>query len=312
MQNKKVQFPAAAIFYVLLALDLVIDLTSLMASPFFSTARLITYAIELTAYLFIAIVLFAKRRNILTVIAAAIPIVLSVVSFNPITLVINALLLAIVACCVFSKKETAPGFAKYMWFVPGLLAYVYYLYIPVYSFMMNIKLGNTAADIINNPALMSSFYFSFFYAFLQAIALLLFAAWVVFPYTKSTVSSDENNNAAPARDGYINIGLHAVLLLVTCGVWQLVWIYKTTKTLNGTVGMKDRSPIAAVLLSIFIPFYYWCWIYQSAKRIDRKTATGNTAGICLLLAILVGIVSPIVIQTNINSIAAAPAAVQEA
>ena len=72
-----------------------------------------------------------------------------------------------------------------------------------------------------------------------------------------------------------------------------------------------RNPTTKLLLFIFIPFYGWYWTYKSAQRIDKLSAAqgipSDISTLCLILAIFVGIVPPILMQDKINALATAPA-----
>ncbi len=115
--------------------------------------------------------------------------------------------------------------------------------------------------------------------------------------------------SAPMTDNemYIDLALHVILLLATCGIWQLIWIYRTTKALNKCQGEEYRDPAYKLLLCMFIPFYYIYWTYKSAQRVDKMYAqcgtTSDIATLCLILSIFIGIVPPILIQMKINGLA---------
>jgi len=109
-------------------------------------------------------------------------------------------------------------------------------------------------------------------------------------------------------DKNMEIGLfaHVCLLLFTGGIWNLIWIYRTTKYLNCVEGEDLRNPATKLLLCMFIPFYQVYWVYKSAKRIDKlaKTAeiTSDLAVICIILEIFVPIIPPILMQDKIIKI----------
>ena len=94
--------------------------------------------------------------------------------------------------------------------------------------------------------------------------------------------------------------------LFTCGIYNLVWIYRTTKYLNCVEGEQPRSAANKLLLCMFVPFYSIYWTYQSAQRIDKlakqKGRASDISTLCLVLAILVPIVPPILMQAKINEI----------
>lgn len=109
--------------------------------------------------------------------------------------------------------------------------------------------------------------------------------------------------------GFVRMYEHVIYLLFTCGVWELIWLYRTTKTLNGYRGEydKERDPLACLLLSMFIPFYYLYWLYKTCKIIERKSAeqgdSCSLAVLCVVLTFIVGIVPPILVQLRLNDIA---------
>ncbi len=109
------------------------------------------------------------------------------------------------------------------------------------------------------------------------------------------------------ESAFIGMAMHVVLLFVTCGIWYLIWIYRTTEALNCVPGEAVRNPATKLLLCMFIPFYSIYWVYQSAQRIDKLFAAnglpGDSAMLCLILAIVLGVVAPIIMQDKINRIA---------
>ena len=115
-----------------------------------------------------------------------------------------------------------------------------------------------------------------------------------------------DENSCNRYSSYISIGKHVCLLLFTFGIWQYVWIYKTTKYTNLADGKEERTPAVALLLSLFVPFYTIYWTYKTAQKIDRiakKSSISSDIGtLCLVLAIFIPIVPPIVMQDKINQI----------
>ena len=112
-------------------------------------------------------------------------------------------------------------------------------------------------------------------------------------------------NEQPRQDGYIGIVKHVILLLVTFGIWELVWIYRTTDYLNNDTAEPPRNPVTKLLLCMFVPFYYLYWIYVSGKRIDRlsgKRAPSDMTILCLIVSFFIGLVAPILMQNAINNL----------
>lgn len=117
-------------------------------------------------------------------------------------------------------------------------------------------------------------------------------------------------NNGSAEDGYINLGKHIVLCLFTFGIWNWIWIYRTTAYLNRTPNAEQYNPTSKLLLCIFVPFYSIYWYYKHGGRIDALSRSRNMnqsdmATMCLILGIFIPIVACILMQDRINSICAA-------
>ena len=71
-------------------------------------------------------------------------------------------------------------------------------------------------------------------------------------------------------------------------------------------GEGDRNPTTKLLLCMFIPFYQLYWTYKTAQRIDRMAnrcgIPSDISTLCLVLAIFVPIVPPIIMQDKVNTI----------
>jgi hypothetical protein len=104
----------------------------------------------------------------------------------------------------------------------------------------------------------------------------------------------------------IPIVKHILLLIFTFGIWQLIWVYKTTIALNHLYQEEERNPTTKLLLYIFIPFYSIYWTYKSAQIIDKinknQGKTSDFTTISLILSIFVPIVAIILMQDQINQI----------
>ena len=129
----------------------------------------------------------------------------------------------------------------------------------------------------------------------------------VVEYTETTYNN--TYATAPLRNPcYVSLIKHVCLLLFTFGIWQFVWIYKTTKFSNRVADEPYADPTAGLLLCMFIPFYQIYWTYKTAKRLD-KIARGaglysELAGACLFLAFFVPFTAPILMQDKVNQIVA--------
>lgn len=165
----------------------------------------------------------------------------------------------------------------------------------------------------------TSYSYFVFNLLLNGLGLLLAILWVVNSDAFAQKTADASDlgqpeSAAPASGAaataestaYYNLGMHVVLLLLTFGVWYLIWIYRMTGYLNRAEDEQPRNPTNQLLLCIFVPFYTVWWVYQSAQRIDKLAAAKGIASdlsmLCLILAIFVGVVPPILMQDKINAI----------
>ena len=149
---------------------------------------------------------------------------------------------------------------------------------------------------------------------LTAGGLGLAGLWLSYPDGLPARAAGTNSagagSAAPAPaggEGYIGMVQHVLLLLLTCGIWLYVWIYRTTGTLNRVEDEPPRNPTTKLLLCMFVPFYFIYWTYQSAQRVDKLAmqcgGSSDLTTLCLILAIFVPVIPPILMQSKINDIA---------
>ena len=185
-----------------------------------------------------------------------------------------------------------------------------------------------------------------FVAFLRLLATcatcagtFLAAMWVAYPeglpqQTVSASAETGGTTTTPAPEVYCGLVKHILLLLFTCGIWLYIWIYRVTGYTNNVQGEENRNPTNKLLLCLFVPFYVIYWMYKTAQRLDKMAAAKNIPSdlstLCLILAIFVPIIPPILMQDKLNDIvtgrvapvapaaapapapAAAPASVSEA
>ena len=115
-----------------------------------------------------------------------------------------------------------------------------------------------------------------------------------------------NLSHASQQPSDINILRHILLLVFTGGIWMFIWIYRTTQYLNSVDNKEHRDPFKNLLFCIFVPFYTVYWTYKSAQQVDKLSAASgvpsNLSTVCLVLAVFVGIIPPILIQDKLNSL----------
>ena len=254
----------------------------------------------------------------------------------------EVLAFAVVAAVV--AVGCVPALAKYkeqvakLWFVPGIAV----ISVPVVALLVRVMVlgfdgGNWAS------------YRYFMINFLQILVQLMIAAIAIYVGMKAngkveaklselktsgttTVqagTAPQSNNAtaaAPAAstvapvvhpNGYIEMVKHILLLIFTFGIWNFIWVYKTTDYLNCVEGEEYKSPTTQLLLCMFVPFYVIYWTYLYAKRIDKLGAQRGVESditlICLLFAVFFYLLAPIFMQDKLNNIVkpvAKPAYVQ--
>lgn len=281
---------------------------------FLNAARLATlgYLFPMTNILYIAvcvftaIVLFKGRRNILLVAATGAMALLNLINFSLLGLLSTLSLAAVTACCILPQLEKYQEYAKKFWFVPAGIQAISFLWL-----LLRVLLSG------------SLFYslFGLLGSLLSLGVYLALALWLVHPegapddlleQVSSTVSSTaaavtaDAGAAATDKDAYFDLVIHVLLLLFTCSIWMYIWIYKTTRYLNNVPGEEYRNPTTKLLLCLFVPFYAIYWTYKSAQRIDKLAASrgvsSDIANLCLILAIFVGIIPPILMQAKLNEI----------
>lgn len=215
--------------------------------------------------------------------------------------------IVISVACLTERLPQYRTAVKKVWFVPAV-CYAVGVIIWCICFAAqyrNVSIGSSVFDLLLNVS-----------------GLLLAMLWVVNPdtFAQKTVGapdSGQSASAAPASGAaaeaestaYYSLGMHVVLLLLTFGIWYLIWIYRMTGYLNRVEDEQPRNPTNQLLLCIFVPFYTVYWVYQSAQRIDKLAAAKGIASdlsmLCMILAIFVGVVPPILMQDKINAIVTA-------
>lgn len=160
-----------------------------------------------------------------------------------------------------------------------------------------------------------------FLAFLRLLVTcagaFLAAMWIAYPeglpqQTVSAPTETGSTTTTPAPEVYCGLVKHILLLLFTCGIWLYIWIYRVTGYTNNVEGEENRNPTNKLLLCLFVPFYMIYWMYKTAQRLDKMAAAKNIPSdlstLCLILAIFVPIIPPILMQDKLNAIVAPTAA----
>ena len=297
MENQKIKFPVAAILYLLTALLNVINIITYIANGV-RFGQILKLLLLIGAFLVLAVVLFMKRRDIILVAALALPAVAGLVQLNLWMVLMYVILAALAAATVIPQLDQFRELAKKLWFVPGAISAISAVIGVIRSLSLGIGLGPILPSLIG--------------ALIGVAMVLLLGKWIVDPYDRIAYGAEEGfgyeGGAAATGSGYISMATHVLLMLFLGGIWLYVWIYKTTRYLNCAPDSEYRNPTTKLLLCMFVPFYYLYWVHQSSKRIDSiSNAQGipsDSAATNLILAIFIGIVPPILMQSKINSLCA--------
>ena len=160
-------------------------------------------------------------------------------------------------------------------------------------------------------------FLAFLRLFVTCDGAFLAAMWIAYPeglpqQTVSASAETGGTTTTPAPEVYCGLVKHILLLLFTCGIWLYIWIYRVTGYTNNVQGEENRNPTNKLLLCLFVPFYVIYWMYKTAQRLDKMAAAKNIPSdlstLCLILAIFVPIIPPILMQDKLNAIVAPTAA----
>lgn len=277
---------------------------------YFSFSNLLLSA----GYLLISAMLFIKQKDITISIGFAIVALSDLINFitlhgfmNKFTLIMSAATYAFMAFMAFAiYTNYLPKYKKSFngtYFIPIILIAVSVLF----SFIETVVLlfrGVGAAFLLR----------SLLYGAAEIIAVIIFCKMIVFPngVPKKLINisyddaDGEYTSSILPKEAFCDMAKHVLLLLFTFGIWNLIWVYKVTGYLNVVKDEEPRNPTTKLLLYMFVPFYSIYWIYKSAQRIDKlakqKELSADSATLCLIMAIFLPIIAPIIMQDKMNHI----------
>ena len=106
---------------------------------------------------------------------------------------------------------------------------------------------------------------------------------------------------------YCGLGKQIVLSIFTFGIWNLIWIYRTTRFSNKSIFPQHYNPRNELLLCMFVPFYQIYWFYRMGQRFDvilKHSNLNNTeiAPLCLIFGMFMPLGAYILMQDKINVI----------
>ena len=271
---------------------------------FMSFSDYVQMLIWVASYAVLAFALLTKRRDIFLPVGFALAGIACLfhMSFTSVLLLLGNWGMAFLA--VVFVTDYLPQLreqVKKFWFVPPAVV--------------------ALAEVLSIGGVLFVPFLSLFVAFLRLLVTcagtFLAAMWVAYPeglpqQTVSASAETGSTTAAPAPEVYCGLVKHILLLLFTCGIWLYIWIYRVTGYTNNVGGEENRNPTNKLLLCLFVPFYVIYWMYKTAQRLDKMAAAKNIPSdlstLCLILAIFVPIIPPILMQEKLNAIVAPTAA----
>ncbi len=116
-------------------------------------------------------------------------------------------------------------------------------------------------------------------------------------------------NTVDKNGMYISLVKHILLTLFTFGIYDCIWVCRTTESLNCDAVNERQSGLRKLLLCVFVPFYRIYWYYAQSKRLENLmknegTGTESFAVITLILAIFLPVAVPSAfLQMKVNEFA---------
>lgn len=312
-ENKVSSFQYDLFAGILFAVLAVGSLRSLIL--FFSFSNLLLSA----GYLLISAMLFIKQKDITISIGFAIVALSDIIGFitlhgfmNKFIFIISAAAYAFMAFMALAiYTNYLPKYKKSfnnIFFIPIILIAVSVLFSFINAVVLLFK-GVGAAFLLR----------SLLYGAVEVVAVIISCKMIAFPdgIPKKQVNfsnnidddsdiAGENASSVLPGEAFCDMAKHVLLLLFTFGIWHLIWIYKVTGYLNVVKDEEYRNPTTKLLLCMFVPFYNIYWTYKSALRIDKlakqKGLSSDSATLCLIMAIFLPIIAPILMQDKMNNI----------
>jgi len=305
MTDKKVKFPIAAIFFALSMIYHTIGLVSMLPYiEYVGVFHQFTVLSNWLLYVFLFVLLLMRKRSLAFPAAfaglVAVGFLTSVGSITEVSarhvqyMMVNILqiipLLTVGVVSYLSLRETTEngaGTAVKLWFLPGILQVVYFaivIFADMYSEVLIIRSS------------------------ILCVALFLIGHWFAYPYQTRPVYEGAEGGKDGAQPGefYQDMTMHVVLLLVTGGIWTLIWIYRATRFGNRAKGYELYNPTSKLLLYMFVPFYSIYWFAKQGQRLDviahEAGDREESATMYLLLGIFIPVVAAIMMQSRINKI----------
>ena len=259
--------------------------------------------VGVAVFAFAAAMFLTNRRDKMLLIALGVMAVYQLIWGSLIDFVAVALLLFFALVMTTEYLPQAKALAEKIWFVPAILS----------------ALGGIVG-LFNGARYGYASFLTVIWFLAEAAAVLLCGFWLVFPERNiaelfaaakakagaAAASIGETTVAEAEVDGYCDLFKQVLLMMITFGIWYCIWIYRMTRYLNRVGGEEKRTPVNQLLLCLFVPFYLVYWTYKSAQRVDKLAAAvgveSRISTLCLILAAMVPMVAPILIQDKVNEV----------
>ena len=227
MENKKIKFPIAIVFYFIIILH---NLMRVFLG-IYNENYVFFIIFEIAASIFMFITLIKKEVNkqlfIATVGIAITKIIQAAyLFFNDYSFdwmddiiyfakiqcnALSAILLVLIIGTISNNKlNKYKYFAKKLYFLRAILT-VFEVFYALYIF--NVSFYEISFMLCSVSHLLATFFL---------------ANWCFEPYTKETIVDENNDNITNDNDLYIDLVKHILLSLFTFGIWMYIWIYKKT------------------------------------------------------------------------------------
>ena len=219
------------------------------------------------------------------------------------------------ALAVIHGTDYAPRFrekTKTLWFFPAACLLAGFLLPILFTLMKAIGLIRWVwtKDIWNIG--------TWFGTAVRIAAILFAGMWITNPegLPEAEVKPEDmcRENSLPGA-AYYDLFKHTLFMMITFGIYTMMWIYRTTRNLNNVEGETPRTPWKKLLLCVFIPFYLPYWVYKSAQRVDKLAEAAKVPGrmeaVCLIMGFFVPPIAFILLQDTMNRILKAHANIHQ-